>query len=46
VVRTAIDEAQAVTDPRLIERDRLLPSGSDVVASNFSYVDGPKAYRA
>jgi hypothetical protein len=46
VVRTAIDEAPAGTDPRLIERARRLLSGSDVVASDFSYVDGPLVYRA
>ncbi|GAB3400807.1 DUF4091 domain-containing protein [Flindersiella endophytica] len=44
-LRTAIDRAPAGTDPRLIERAKRLVSGSDVVTSNFSYVDEPSAYR-
>lgn len=44
-LRTAIDGAPAGTDPRLLARAQRLVSGSDVVTSNFSYVDEPSAYR-
>jgi hypothetical protein len=44
-LHTAIDGAPAGTDPRLLERAKRLLSGSDVVTSNFSYVDEPSVYR-
>ncbi|MEQ7010947.1 DUF4091 domain-containing protein [Actinopolymorpha sp. B17G11] len=44
-LRSAIDEAPADTDPKLLARAEHLLAASDVVTDNYAYEDEPDAYR-